>query len=186
VYAGESEALFAMLDDPAQKGVTWTLAPASGAGTLTQPTPASVTYAAPPTEPAGDVTVTITATSVSDPTRNAVAMITVPAPPVVPTALRVLYRVRYSDADRMTSVEAAERNAYPFDGEIYYVPDQPGGERVSLNRYLSVALTDHADGTSPPPVTRWSRLLGTPGRDPRGLVLKCCRRRLTQARVITP
>jgi len=60
VYAGESEAMSAMLDDPAQKGVTWTLAPASGVGTLTEPTPTSVTYAAPPTEPAGDVTVTIT------------------------------------------------------------------------------------------------------------------------------
>jgi hypothetical protein len=36
VYAGESEALSATLDDPSQKGVTWTLAPASGAGTLTQ------------------------------------------------------------------------------------------------------------------------------------------------------
>ena len=162
VYAGESEALFAVLDDPAQKGVTWTLTPASGAGTLTQPTPASITYAAPPTEPAADVTVTITATSVSDPTRNAVAMITVPAPPVVPTTLRVLYRVRYSDADRMTSVEAAERNTYPFEGEIYYVPDQPGGERVSLNRYVNAALSDHADGSSPPASYTLEQTLGYP------------------------
>ena len=162
VYAGESEALVATLDDPAQKGVTWTLAPASGAGTLTQPNPASVTYAAPLTEPADDVTVTITATSVSDPTRSAVAMITVPTPPVAPTTLRVLYRVRYRDTDRMTSVEAAERNAYPFDGEIYYVPDQPGGERVSLNRYLNATRTDHADGTSPPAGYDLEQSLGYP------------------------
>ncbi len=162
MYAGESEALSAVVDDPAQQGVTWTLAPASGAGTLTQPTGTTVTYDAPPTEPAGDVRVTVTATSVSDPSRSAVAVIRVPAPSVVPTTLRVLYRVRYTDTDRMTSVEAAERNAYPFDGEIYYVPDQPDGERVSLNRYVNAALTDHADGASPPPGYTRERTLGYP------------------------
>src|SRR5437667_11537469 len=65
VYAGETKALVATLqNDTSQKGVTWTLTPASGAGTLTQPTDTSVTYDAPPTEPGSDVTVTITATSV--------------------------------------------------------------------------------------------------------------------------
>jgi hypothetical protein len=42
------------------------------------------------------------------------------APPPTPTKLRVLYRVLYSGTDRMTSVDFGERNAYSFDGEIYY------------------------------------------------------------------
>jgi hypothetical protein len=50
----------------------------------------------------------------------------------------------------MTSADFAERNTYPFDGEIYYVSDQLGSGRTPLNRYLNAGATDHADGTTPP------------------------------------
>ena len=81
--------------------------------------------------------------------------ITVTPPPVsasppTPTKLRVLYRVLYSGTDRMTSGNFGERNAYPFDGEMYYVSDQPSSGRTLLNRYLNAGATDHADGISPP------------------------------------
>jgi hypothetical protein len=56
----------------------------------------------------------------------------------------------YSGTDRMTSVDFGERNAYPFDGEMYYVSDQPSSGRTLLNRYLNAGATDHADGISPP------------------------------------
>ena len=83
------------------------------------------------------------------------SMTTSPPPltsPPTPTTLRVLYRVLYSGNDRMTNVDIGERSAYPFDGEIYYVPDQPGSGRTTLNRYFNAGVTDHADGTNSP---RW-------------------------------
>jgi len=56
--------------DPANKGVTWSILPASGAGSLSNVTPVSATYNAPAAPPPSDVSVTITATSVSDPTKS--------------------------------------------------------------------------------------------------------------------
>jgi predicted dienelactone hydrolase len=84
VPAGARQALTATLqNDSSQQGVTWTMSPGSGAGTLTDSTATSVTYNAPASAPANDLTVTITATSVTDPARKAAATITVPAPLVV-------------------------------------------------------------------------------------------------------
>ncbi len=84
------------------------------------------------------------------------------APPPTPTKLRVLYRVLYSGTDRMTSVDFGERNAYSFDGEIYYVSDQPGSGRTPLNRYVNAAATDHADGITPPDGYSLEETLGYP------------------------
>jgi hypothetical protein len=84
------------------------------------------------------------------------------SPPPTPTTLRVLYRVLYSGTDRMTSVDFGERNAYPFDGEIYYVSDRPGSGRAPLNRYLNAGATDHADGISPPDGYSLEETLGYP------------------------
>jgi hypothetical protein len=86
----------------------------------------------------------------------------VSAPPPTPTTLRVLYRVLYSGTDRMTSADFAERNAYPFDGEMYYVSDQPGSARIPLNRYVNAGATDHADGISPPDGYSLEETLGYP------------------------
>jgi len=92
---------------------------------------------------------------------------TVTPPPVsaqhpIPTKLRVLYRFLYSGTDRMTSFDFGERNAYPFDGEMYYVSDQPGSGRTTLNRYINAGATDHADGTSPPDGYNLEETLGYP------------------------
>jgi hypothetical protein len=86
----------------------------------------------------------------------------VSAPPPTPTTLRVLYRSLYSGTDRMTSFDFGERNVYPFDGEIYYVSDQPGSGRTPLNRYVNAAATDHADGISPPDGYSLEETLGYP------------------------
>ena len=80
VPAGTTQALTATLqNDSSQRGVTWAISPASGAGTLSNATSTSVTYTAPASAPPSDMTVTITATSVADPTRSAAASVTVPA-----------------------------------------------------------------------------------------------------------
>ena len=97
------------------------------------------------------------------------SMTTSPPPltsPPTPTTLRVLYRVLYSGTDRMTNVDIGERTAYPFDGEIYYVPDQPGSGRTTLNRYFNAGVTDHADGTNSPAGYTLEETLGFPWAEP--------------------
>jgi hypothetical protein len=72
VGAGGTVGLTAMVNnDTSGKGVTWSISPTSGAGMLTNETNSSAMYNAPATPPASDVMVTITATSVADPTQSA-------------------------------------------------------------------------------------------------------------------
>jgi hypothetical protein len=75
--------------------------------------------------------------------------VTLPPSSPTPATRPVLYRVLYSGTDRMTSADFAERNAYPCDGEMYYVSDQPGSGRTPLNLYVNADTTDHADGNKP-------------------------------------
>ena len=80
VEAGATQTFTATVQsDPANKGVTWSISPTSGAGTLSNASRTSVTYTAPASAPASDLNVTITATSVTNATRSAAAMVTVPA-----------------------------------------------------------------------------------------------------------
>jgi hypothetical protein len=76
--------------------------------------------------------------------------------------LRTLYRVTFSGTDRMTSVGSDERNIFPLEGQIYYVPDQSATGRTSLNRYLNTSGTDHADGISVPAGYNLEENLGYP------------------------
>ena len=78
VEAGSSVAITAVANgDTTGKGVTWSLSPTTGM--LTNMTGSSVTYNAPATPPPSDVLVTITATSVADPTKSNNVSLTVPA-----------------------------------------------------------------------------------------------------------
>ena len=80
VPAGTTQVLSAtVLNDSAQRGVTWAISPASGAGTLSNDTSTSVTYSAPSSPPPSDVAVTITAKSISNDTISASAVVTLPA-----------------------------------------------------------------------------------------------------------
>jgi hypothetical protein len=85
-----------------------------------------------------------------------------PPPPTTPTTLRVLYRLSFNNTDRMTSFGFDERNRFPLEGQIYYVPDQSGTGRTTLNRYLNSSSTDHADGTDAPPGYTLEGALGYP------------------------
>ena len=66
-------------NDPSGQGVTWSIAPASGGGTLSGQSGFGVTYNAPTTPPANDLQVTVTATSIEDPSKSAVVTITIPS-----------------------------------------------------------------------------------------------------------
>ena len=66
-------------NDPANAGVTFAISPASQTANLSGQSPFSVQYNAPTTPPASDLTVTITATSVTDSTKKVTLTITVPS-----------------------------------------------------------------------------------------------------------
>ena len=66
-------------NDASNSGVTWTIFPVSGAGTLSNATKTSVTYNAPASPPSNDLAVTITATTAATPTTTASANVVVPA-----------------------------------------------------------------------------------------------------------
>jgi len=72
----------ATANDPANGGVTWSLTgtgcTGTACGTLTGNTKTSVTYVAPMQPPAGQLTVTITATSITNPAASTLIVLTVP------------------------------------------------------------------------------------------------------------
>lgn len=61
-----------------------------------------------------------------------------------PTVLRTLYRL-INGTDRMTSFGPDERNLYPLEAQLYYVPDGQGTGQQELNRMVNPSGTDHAD-----------------------------------------
>src|SRR6266550_4586032 len=73
-------------NDPSGQGVKWSISPTSGAGTLSNANNNDVTYNAPATPPASDLTLTVTATSVADTTKSASVTITLPSVTVSVTA----------------------------------------------------------------------------------------------------
>ena len=76
VNAGDQLGIFPNVqNDSTNSGVTWTISPASGAGTLTNLAPTGATYVAP-TVVTTPVTVTITASSVANPASTASLEIT--------------------------------------------------------------------------------------------------------------
>ena len=80
VQAGVSLPINASVNnDLSGKGVSWSISPASGLGTLTNATSTDVTYNGPTTPPASDASVTITATSLNDTTKAFAVVITVPS-----------------------------------------------------------------------------------------------------------
>jgi hypothetical protein len=132
--------------------VTWTLMQGGagcspGCGTLSSPTSTSVTYNAPATPPASDLTVTLTATSVADTTKTGSATITVPA-----ISVSVLPAI----------VTVAEDTSQPFTGTVTGDPSNKGvtwtltqsGAACSpgcgtLSSQTSTSVTYNAPGTVP-------------------------------------
>jgi len=96
VSAGQTTTLTAATNDP--KGVTWTLAPATGAGSLSDQTATTVKYTAPATI-SGAFTATVTATSVSDPAKSESMKISVKGPALSPLSIATnLPAAVYSEA----------------------------------------------------------------------------------------
>ena len=64
-----------------------------------------------------------------------------------PTRLRTLYRI-INGTDRRTTVGSSERPGYLLEAQTYYVPDQAGTSRETLNRVVNSSGTDYADAIS--------------------------------------
>ena len=145
VDAGTTQAISATVEnDVAHKGVTWAIAPESGAGTLSNPTSTSVTYVAPADPPESDVMVTITATSITDATISGTATITFPAPILV--------------IDPVTAtIDAGSTQA--FTASVQHDPSpvavdvtwgvQPETGAGTLSDATSTSVTYHAPATAP-------------------------------------
>jgi predicted dienelactone hydrolase len=88
VQAGNSLDISASVNnDLSGQGVSWTISPASGVGTLNNANNSGVTYTAPATSPSSDASVTLTATSLFDTTKSATVKITVPFVTIAVTPL---------------------------------------------------------------------------------------------------
>jgi dienelactone hydrolase len=84
VQAGVSLPITAAVNnDISGQGVSWSISPASGLGTLSDANTSGVTYNGPTIPPASDATVTITATSLLDTTKSFAVTITVPSVTIV-------------------------------------------------------------------------------------------------------
>jgi uncharacterized protein YjdB len=79
VQGGSTQQFTATLNnDPSNRGVSWTISPATGSGMLSGATSTSVMYTAPASA-ASNLNVTVTATSAADPSQSAFAMVSVPS-----------------------------------------------------------------------------------------------------------
>lgn len=61
------------------------------------------------------------------------------------TPLSILYRVVVGDTDRMTTTGGDELQAFPSEGELFYVPANDLGDTTALNRFYNGP--DHRDST---------------------------------------
>lgn len=83
VVEGQTQSLTASVSyDPSNNGVTWSLNPASGCGTLSGQTTTAATYHAPASSPTAACSVIATATSISDNTKSASVTLNIVQPPI--------------------------------------------------------------------------------------------------------
>ena len=61
--------------------------------------------------------------------------------------LNVLWRVVVNGTDRMTTVDPSERDLFPLEGQLFYVPQSPMPGETPLYRLLNFTGTDHTDST---------------------------------------
>jgi hypothetical protein len=146
VEAGSSVGITAVANgDTYGKGVTWSLSPMLG--TLTNMTSSSVTYNAPATPPPSDVLVTITATSVADPTKSNNVSVTVPAITVSLSANpNTVGATGTSTITATVSNDPANKGVDPTSWKIAS-PASGGG---TLSTPTSTTVTYTAPATPPP------------------------------------
>jgi len=106
-------------NDPANKGVSWTL---TGPGSLSNSTGQTVTYSTPTTALVSSQQVTVTATSAADPTKKASVGITVNPDPQIPTQSLANGSVGSSYSQTITLTGGTA----PFQWSVYDGPIETG------------------------------------------------------------
>src|SRR5262249_1294720 len=122
-----------------------------------------VTYNAPSTPPAGDLTVTVTATSLADNTKSAAVKITVPSVKIVvaPTSASI------PAGSRISNIVATLTNATSHQGVNWSVacPSNPCGS-ISPTQTTSGLATVYTAPTAPPPADLPVTVTATSVADP--------------------
>lgn len=146
VEAGGTVALTgSAVGDPANKGVMWSILPASGAGSLINTTPFSATYNAPATPPPSDVLVMITATAISDSTKSNSVSIDVAAISVSVTAsVNPVEAAGTSEITAIVSNDPANKGVNPASWTI-----NPTTGAGTLSNLTSTSATYTAPATPP-------------------------------------
>ncbi|HKU22469.1 MAG TPA: alpha/beta fold hydrolase [Terriglobales bacterium] len=144
VGAGGTAQITAVVSgDPTNEGVTWTISPPAGAGTLSNQTATAVTYNAPPAPPANDVSVTITATSKADTSKTGALVITFPA-----IAVSVTATPSSLEATGIAQVSATANYDPSNQGVTWSISPATGAGTLSSATSTSVTYT--APPTPPP------------------------------------
>jgi len=151
-------------NDPSGAGVSWTLSPASGAGTLTNMTTTSVVYNAPSSPPASHVTVTITATAVKDASKSSSATVTLPsvAVSIVPSTATII-------AGGTQTFTAAVQNDPANKGVTWAISPASGAGTLTNASSTSVTYNAPADPASLPAQGQALTITAVSAADPLGL-----------------
>jgi len=131
--------------DPANKGVTWSVSP-SGAGSISNATAFSATYNAPATPPPSDLSVTITATAASDPTKSITVSIDVP--PIIVSVVASVGAVGAGSSSQITATVTNDPANKGVDPASWTISPTTGAGTLSNQSSTSVTYTAPA---MPPP-----------------------------------
>jgi len=173
ISAGQTQTFSATVtNDVGSAGVSWSLSPATGAGTLTSATTSGVTYNAPASITSG-TTVTLTATSIANNTKTATATITLnpisvsltPSAPSVTEGGTVSFTPTVSNdatnAGVTWTLTAAGATDFLYSqtttGAIYYAP-----ACVTTQTTATVKVTSVADPTKTASATVTVNLTSAP------------------------
>ena len=122
--------------DPGNAGVTWSLSPATGVGSLSKATSTSVTYSAPANMPASNLTAALTATSATDTSKSSSVQIAVPAISVQVLPTSVLMPVN------ATQQFTGNVNYDPAGKGVTWAPVQGGASCAPVCGTFSPTSTD--------------------------------------------
>jgi dienelactone hydrolase len=139
---GTANLTAAVSNDASNQGVTWSISPATGAGTLADATSSTVVYDAPATPPSGDVNVVITATSVTNSAATAQQGLTFAA-----ISISVIADINTVQAGAAVHLTATVTGDPSNQGVTWSLSPTSGGG--SLSNATSTSVTYRAPATPP-------------------------------------
>lgn len=147
VEAGGTLSLTASaVGDPASKGVTWSLLPATGAGSLSNTTSSLATYNAPASAPPSDLVVTVIATSISNPAKANNLILDVP--PIFVSLATSVNPVGAAGTSQITAMVTNDPANKGVDPASWTISPATGAGTLSGQTSTSVTYTAPANAPS--------------------------------------